>query len=133
MHLNFKVDKPIEEVFYALSDMQKFVSVHPVIKKIDQLGDNNYLIHETLRFALLPFSFKYPATVESSDLGKSVVMKAHVWKMVKIKMEFVLRKDNTSTIIDEDVEFRSKLPVRLIMEAVFKKQHKLLFENIEVL
>ena len=57
MNLIFRVNKPIDTVFDYLTDMQKFVSVHPLISKIDDLSGNNYLVHETLKVGFIPFSF----------------------------------------------------------------------------
>ena len=36
MDLLFKLNKPPDLIFDYLTDMQKFVSVHPVISKIDK-------------------------------------------------------------------------------------------------
>ena len=46
-------------------------------------------------------------------------------------MKFVLRADNVHTIIDEESNFKS-LPVKFIMQSIFKKQHAQLFKNIEM-
>src|SRR5690606_40899548 len=57
-------------VFDYLTDMQKFVLVHPVISKIDSTGQESYLVHETLKFGFVPFSFTYPARSEERRVGK---------------------------------------------------------------
>jgi hypothetical protein len=46
-------------------------------------------------------------------------------------MQFVLRPDADHTLIEEEISFRSWLPVRPLMENIFRKQHQLLFRNIE--
>jgi hypothetical protein len=47
-------------------------------------------------------------------------------------MKFVLKVDNGRTIIDEEIQFKSPLPVKFIMESIFRKQHDQLFKNIEM-
>lgn len=112
--------------------MQKFVSVHPVISQIDNTGNESYLVHEKLKFGFIPFSFTYPVTIEKSIVDKKVIIRAIVFKMTKIEMKFDLKSENDFTIIDEEINFKSLLPVKCIMESIFKTQHKQLFKNIEL-
>jgi carbon monoxide dehydrogenase subunit G len=132
MNLSFRIKKNIDFTFDYLTDMQKFVSVHPVISKMDNIGQESYLVHETLKFGLIPFSFTYPVTIEKNILDKKIVIRATVFKLTKIEMKFVLKTDNDFTIIDEEIMFKSPLPVKFIMESIFKKQHNQLFKNIEM-
>ena len=132
MKLSFKIHKNIDLVFDYLTDMQKFVSVHPVISKIENTSDKSYLVHETLKIGFIPFSFTYPVTIENSISDKIVVIRATVFKLTKIEMKFVLKADNGHTIIDEEIQFKSPLPVKFIMESIFRKQHDQLFKNIEM-
>ena len=133
MDLLFKLNKPPDLIFDYLTDMQKFVSVHPVISKIDKTGDERYLVYETLKFAFIPFSFTYPVTIEKNTIDKVVVIRATVMKVTKIEMKFVLKVDNHHTIIEENIQFRSPLPIKFIMQSIFRKQHKQLFKNIELI
>lgn len=119
-------------VFDYLTDMQKFVSVHPVISKIDRLSENNYLVHETLKAGLVPFSFTYPVTIQQDLDRKRVEMKATVMKITKIEMTFNLRQENDFTIVEESILFKSPLPIKFIMQNIFRKQHNKLFKNIEI-
>ncbi len=48
MTLAYKINKPAHIVFDYLADMQKFVSVHPVITTIENIKDNHYLVFETV-------------------------------------------------------------------------------------
>jgi carbon monoxide dehydrogenase subunit G len=132
MNLSFKLKKSPELVFDYLTDMQKYVSVHPVIYKIDKTSDDNYLVYETLKFMFIPFSFRYTVTVEANSADKVVVMCATVMKWTKIKMKFVLKELDNSTVIDENIEFKSPLPIKFLMRRIFRKQHAQLFENIEM-
>lgn len=132
MKLSFRIKKSIDLTFDYLTDMQKFVLVHPVIYQIDNIGNESYLVYEKLKFGFIPFSFTYPVTIEKSISDKTIVIRATVFKLTKIEMKFVLKADNGFTIIDEDINFKSPLPVKFIMQSIFKKQHNQLFKNIEL-
>ena len=131
MKLSFKIHKSLDLVFDYLTDMQKFALVHPVIFKIDSIGQESYLVHETLKFGFVPFSFTYPATIEKNISDKKLTIRATVFKLTKIEMNFILKADSEYTIIDEEIHFKSPLPVKFIMKKVFKQQHEKLFKNIE--
>ena len=133
MLLTFNVQQPIEMVFDYLTDMQKFVSVHPVITKMDWLSANKYLVHETLRFGFIPVSFTYPVTIDQNDKDKTIVMRATVMKITKIEMNYKLDTFNGLTTINETITIKSFLPIRAVMERIFRKQHGLLFQNIEAI
>ncbi|MCC6372758.1 MAG: hypothetical protein IT236_17270, partial [Bacteroidia bacterium] len=80
----------------------------------------------------IPFSFTYPVTIEKDILEKVVVMRATVMKLTKIEMRFVLKAEQDYTLVEENIRFTSVLPVKFIMQAIFKKQHHLLFKNMEM-
>ena len=130
MNLTFSVKKNLDFVFDYLTEIQKFVSVHPVITKIDQTGDHTYLVYETLTFGFIPFSFTYPVTIQSNPLDHTVIIYATVMKFTKIEMHFALKQNEDFTVVQESVLFESPLPIKLIMEGIFKKQHTQLFKNI---
>ena len=130
MQLTFNLQQPIEVVFDYLTDMQKFVSVHPVITKMDWLSANKYLVHETLRFGFIPVSFTYPVTIDQNDKDKTIVIRATVMKITKIEMNYKLDRFNGLTTIDETITIKSLLPIQSVMERIFRKQHGLLFQNI---
>ncbi|MES2589871.1 MAG: SRPBCC domain-containing protein [Bacteroidota bacterium] len=131
MELSFKINKSPEFIFDYLTDMQKFVSVHPVITKIELLENNKYLVHETLKFGFLPISFTYYVTIESNLDEKIVIIRATVMKFTKIEMNFKLKTDQEFCIVEEKIQFKSPLPIKRIMQNIFRKQHTLLFQNIE--
>ncbi len=131
MNLKFIVNKPISDVITYLTDTNKFVSVHPVITKLDPKGDDNYLVYETLKMGFIPFSFTYPVVIKSDTQKAVVTYSAVVKKTVRIVMHFQLSMSGNQTIIEEKTTFKSILPVKFIMSKIFKKQHSLLFKNIE--
>lgn len=132
LNLSFKVEKPIETVFENLTDMQKFVSFHPVITKIEAISNNNYRVHETLRFGFIPVTFQYLVVINSNLAEKKVKMVATVLKFTKIEINFVLKTVENFTIITESIHFKSPFPVKGIMGRIFKKQHSILFENMNL-
>ena len=132
MKISFRIKKNAEFVFDYLTDMQKFSAVHPVITRIEPSGNENYLVHETLKFATIPFSFSYPVVIEKSSVDKKIIMRATVFKRTKIEMQFVLKADKENTLIEEEVQFKSPLPLNFVMKYIFKKQHQKLFKNIEL-
>lgn len=132
MELEFYIDTSPEVVFTYLTDMQKFVSIHPVISRIDQTGPDSYLIHETLKLGFIPYSFSYPATIEANPLDQTVTMRAVVFKMTRIEMHFVLQSDGDCTRVKETIQFSSLLPVISMMQKVFRKQHTQFFKNMEL-
>jgi carbon monoxide dehydrogenase subunit G len=131
MNLSFRIKKSSPFVFEYLTDMQKFVSVHPVIYKIDNRGKDSYLVYETLKFGFIPFSFTYPVTIEKNSKDKIVLIRAIVMKLTKIEMKFVLKTDGYFTVVEENIQFKSPLPVKNIMQGIFRKQHTQLFKNIQ--
>ena len=133
MQLTFNLQQPIEMVFDYLTDMQKFVSVHPVITQIDWLLANKYLVHETLKFGFIPVSFTYPVTIDQNDKDKTIVIRATVMKIIKVEMNYKLDRFNGLTTIDETITIKSPLPIQAVMERIFRKQHGLLFQNIEAI
>lgn len=131
MKLSFRIKKDADFVFDYLTDMQKYVSVHPVIYRIDQTGNDRYRVHETLKFGFIPFSFTYPVTIEKSVSDKTVTIRATVFRLTRIEMRFALKSDGGYTCIEEEVSVRSPLPVKFAIERIFKKQHAQVFHNIE--
>ena len=72
MNLVHLVKKSPDFVFGYLTDMQKFVSVHPVIFKIENLKGREYLVYEKLKLGFIPYSFTYKVTVEGNEETRRV-------------------------------------------------------------
>jgi carbon monoxide dehydrogenase subunit G len=117
----YKINKPAEFIFEYLTDMQKFTSVHPVISKIDSLRQNNFLVHETLKLGFIPFSFTYPVTIESNKEQKRIVMLATAMKINKIEMIYDIKEEKRGSVVHEEINFKSILPIKFIIERIFKK------------
>ncbi len=133
MQLNFTVHKPVAILREYLTDMKKYVSVHPVITKISHTEANRYLVYETLKLGWIPYSFTYPVTIELPPETNSVVIRATVMKLTRIQMTFLLKAMGESTVVEETIVINSPLPVKGIIEKIFRTQHTQLFENIGLL
>jgi hypothetical protein len=129
--LNYEILKPISEVYYYLSDMNKYVLVHPIIYKIDKISENYYSIFETLKIGLFPIKVKYPAQIDCDFKAKRIKMTAQVLKMIKIEIVFNLKTSGTKTSIEETITFNSFIPIGIFLASIFKNQHQILFKNIE--
>lgn len=131
MLLNYKLNKPADLIFDCLTNMTRFVALHPVIEKVNYLGNDKFKIFETLKLGFIPISFTYPAVIESDYESKQVVMKAVVMKIAFIEMVFTINEKYGYSIVEEQIKFKCALPIKSIMQQVFIKQHALLFKNIE--
>jgi carbon monoxide dehydrogenase subunit G len=132
MEISFRLKKTTDFIFDYLTDMQKYVSVHPVISQIDNLGNESYLVHETLKLGIIPFSFTYPVTIQKNHITKRIIIRATVMKLTKIEMTFVLKSEKDYTLVEESIIFKSSLPIKSLMQNIFRKQHTQLFKNIEL-
>ncbi len=133
MILKYIINQSPDTVYEYLSDMTKFVSVHPVITKIKLKGDHKYRVHETLRLGFLPLSFSYPATIYGSREKGHIRMQVRVMRMTEVDMVFDIQEASGGSIVFEEIQIKSILPVKQHMEKIFRAQHALLFENISKL
>lgn len=131
MNLEHHLRKSPEQVYEYLSDMQKFVSIHPVIHQMDPLGQGQYWVHERIKLLYIPWRFTYSATILVHS-PKHIAMSATVMGVVHIAMDFVLKDTNDEgCLVLETVQFKSFLPVHWVMTQIFRKQHTELFRNMD--
>ena len=130
MDISFEVSKKSDFVFKYLTNMDLFSSVHPVISKIDHIRNNEYLVHETLKFCWIPISFTYPVTIKENRFDNVIIIDAIIMGIVKMNMTFKIEGRKDSTIVYEKMILKSILPVKSLIKSIVKKQHVKLFENI---
>ncbi len=133
MQLSFKVHKPSDFIFNYLTDMQLFASVHPVITRIEQAGNNEYKVFEKFMLGPIPYAFTYKAFLQSDKFQNMVTINAIVMRLTKIEMQFHIVEEHGFCTVNEKVTFKSPLPIQSLMQKVFKSQHTKLFENIDKL
>ena len=131
MKLSFSLRSNPEMVFRFLSEADLFVTVHPVIYNMELIGPNTYRVYEQTQFGFLKYAFTYEAEVIPDTIQKTVQINAVVKKHTTIGMFFHIRPGNHGTIVEERVDIRSPLPIRGFMEKFIRKQHNIMFENIE--
>ena len=131
MTTKYKIKKTTGFIFDYLTNMSKFIAAHPVIYKMEYLGENKYKVFEALKLGFIPYSFTYSATIEIFYESKQVVMTAVFMKVNTIEMVFDIKEVEDFAIIKEVITFKTKLPIKSILGQVFKKQHAQLFKNIE--
>ena len=131
MTFQFRVLAPIHFVFEHLADMQQFALVHPVIQRIEEAEPNGFLVHETLPLTFFTFSFTYPVQIIELVENKKVHLRATVFHLVTINMKFHLSVTNAHVDVEEEIHIQTWLPIRRIMQIIFKKTHHQLMQNIE--
>ncbi|MBX3289048.1 MAG: hypothetical protein KF855_06840 [Acidobacteria bacterium] len=130
MELIFTVKRDKQTVFEYLTQPYKFVSVHPLIYKMTDLGGGYYKVYEQVKFGSVPYKFTYKANIVSQQ-NDEVTINASVAGITKITMHFYLRSSEAGTAITEHISINSLLPIKRFMHNLFKEQHGQLFKNIE--
>ena len=128
--LSFFVPRSAEFVFDCLTNPVQFVAAHPVIYRMDALGDDRYRVFERLPLGPVTLGFTYEATIKGDAARRRVAMRARVLAVVTIAMEFQLTPAAGGTLVQEQVTFTSWLPVGPAMRGIFRKLHTQLFTNI---
>lgn len=131
MKLTYTLTKPIKFVFDHLSDMNKFCSVHPIISKIESIGNNNFKVSETLTVGFIPISFTYPITINHDWENKKITMNAVVMKITYVELIFTIKEEEGHTKVDETITIKTLFLLKPFIKSIFKKQHEQLFKNIE--
>ncbi len=133
MELQFKVNKPLRQVYEMLSDLKVYGRYHPIITDVKHIEANKYRVFETVRMGFISYHFKYPASVHSDGLNSRVWYEASVMNLVKIKMDYKLDSlDTERTLLTEQLTIRSILPVHWYLRPLIKKCHIELFERMSV-
>lgn len=131
MILNYNISKPAEAIYGTLAQMDKFVGVHPVVYKVDCVGENEYIFYEKINVLFISFDFNYKVNVSALENNKNITMSSVVRKGVLLKLEFMLVPHENYTEVIEKVSIKANVFVRMIFENVLRRVHKKLFLNIE--
>lgn len=128
--MEHRLGKSVHQVYDCLIDPQKFVRFHPVIYRMDPIGQSTYLVHEKLSLIGLPISFTYKAKIAEQPSQNKVEMSASVFGLVNLELQFIIAAQQDGCIVTECIQIQSSLPLAWAMKPVIKKQHTLLFEAI---
>jgi carbon monoxide dehydrogenase subunit G len=121
-----------EQVWPYFTEMDRFVSVHPLIVSAKPLPDGRYRIRERSPYApWLGGITRYTARIEPLESHRLVRMHGRVaGGLVKLELTFRLEPTATGTHLQETVQFRSGLPVAPLLRGVFRKAHTQLFQQL---
>lgn len=126
--MTFIVRKSPDDVFNYISQPDLFVAIHPVIYKINELEKGSWRIFEKLRFAGIPLSFNYPASMQCDATSRDINMQAVVMNVVAISLSFQINEHKENTRINEHITIKSIFPVHPVIKQVFKNKHKEMFD-----
>ncbi|MEO6130587.1 MAG: hypothetical protein ABIQ02_01975 [Saprospiraceae bacterium] len=59
----FKVRKDVITIKQYLTNIERFVNVHPMIYKMTALGENKYKVFEKVMIGIIPYNFTYKAFI----------------------------------------------------------------------
>ena len=130
MILNHSIAKPIELVYSCLSEMDKFAEVHPVVYKVEKIGEAEFKFYEKIKFAFIPFAFNYKVNLTSIVPNKYVEMESNVQKGVHLQLKFSLQTKNNVTEVEEIILIKANFLVRILFQNTIKRVHKKLFKKI---
>jgi carbon monoxide dehydrogenase subunit G len=131
LKLTFSLTADPEKVFQYLSQPELFVSVHPVVYKMEAIGPDKYRVFEKIRLGFIPYSFNYEAEMSGDRHKQQVHVMAVVQKHTRIEMLFSIKPGNNGTVVEEELRITSPLPIRGFMEKFIRRQHNFLFANID--
>lgn len=131
LQLHFQVNARIELVSEALLDTEKFVAAHPLIYRMDSLGNQTYKVYEKVKMVFIPYSFAYKVSITDFRPENRIRLEATIAGMTHIVMDFMLTANGDRTNVTEDITITTRLPIHGYMQQLFRKQHDILFDNIE--
>lgn len=126
MKLQYTLNQPIDTVFECLSNMQKFCDAHPVIYKIDMLGNNEYRFYEKQLF----FTFSYCVSLTETKPVTYVSMYSKVQPGVSLNLYFRLKAEGGITYVEEEVDVKAPIIIKQVFERILKSAHQKMFANI---
>jgi carbon monoxide dehydrogenase subunit G len=129
LKLNFSLSKNVDSIKKYLLNPELFVEVHPMIWKMQDLGDGKFKVFEKVKLGLLPYSFTYIARI--TELENKVIITATIMGITKISMDFQFTEHANSTTVEETIAIQSPLPVKSFMHNLFRTQHDILFKAID--
>lgn len=129
MELIFKIPKDKNSIKHYLTNEEKFVSVHPLIFRMQNLGKGRFKVFEKVDIGFIPYRFTYYALITQD--GDKVNIEATVMGITKIYMDFTFSEEDNMTLIKEIITIKSPFPIKNFMYKLLKEQHQILFNNIE--
>jgi len=129
IRLTFVLRKDANSIKNYLINTDKFVEVHPLIYKMQALGEGNYKVYEKVKFGVIPYKFTYRAAITYDDT--TVTIRATIMRINRITMTFSFKENDGQTTVDENITIQTPWPIRKYMHRLFSDQHELLFRAID--
>ncbi|MES2654944.1 MAG: hypothetical protein V4620_05100 [Bacteroidota bacterium] len=129
--LNHSCSQSANQVFPFIADIQKFVSIHPVLFKADEIKPNYFLLHERLN-KHLPFSFSYYVTMVEIIPNQKVVMHSNIFKLVDLTLTFKFNYNEQTqlTEVTEYINIKAPALIKYQFTKMISKIHVQLFSII---
>ncbi len=131
IQIDHTIQAPASVVWSYLSDLNKFAEVHPIICKVDTLGDGAYRLYEKLPLGPFSFRFSYPVQVTLDPKESIIRYQSTVLGIAQLDMRFHIVDRDDYSVTHEVVEIRSRLPVERYTADECRKYHSIVFANIE--
>ena len=128
--LDHHIPRPVDEVYPYLSDIERFVSMHPVIYKCEHKGGTDHVLYERLRVLGIGISFSYPVCIQESIPNERVVMFSEFIKGVNLRLVFDLTCNGETTTIKETILFKGPFFVRPMFMRLLARMHSEMMTNI---
>lgn len=132
MENTFQINQRANVVFDHLINMQKYASVHPVIKNIVSLDNNQHRIQESLKIGPIRYTFSYILAIVHAERKYKVINMTIVFqKYFRVEIGYRMIPTVDFTIVEETITFKNILePLRFLVEYRFRKQLEIMFQNI---
>ncbi|HMQ74495.1 MAG TPA: SRPBCC family protein [Flavobacteriales bacterium] len=133
MDLTFHIQASPDHVVEHLAMPHLFASVHPLIERMEPLPGGRVRARERMMIGpwRTPLRFGYIAIIETDPAERTVRMSADVFGMARLRFTFRVRPQGSASLVMERAEVNSFLPIRGLMNGIIRKQHAILFANIE--
>lgn len=128
--INKRINKPLNVVFRVLADVDQFVQAHPLMEKAEKIRPQHYIIHEFTPIGMWKFRFTYPAVITADTDAQRITMRADVFKLLKINLDFQLQALGEQTDVNEFVQIEGISFLARNLKKVIEDAHEKLFENI---
>lgn len=129
-----KVSQPLPVVEGMLTDLVAFGQLHPLMERVESLGQGLYRVYEFKPLPLgLKIRFHYDALVSIETESRSILYQAWPNGMqIEIRFKLSESTDAVSTVVEESVRIQGFfLFIGLLKKAVMES-HKTLFANMKI-
>ncbi len=129
--LKHQIEQPVENVFPFFSEIEQFVSIHPVIYKCEPLSANEYQLFEQLSLMGFKTRFSYNVIFEKIVPNQQVIMCSNIRKGVHLRLtfDFECNKEKTTQIV-ETVDFKGPAIIDPLFLKFLAKTHLKMVENL---